>query len=175
MQDTLIVVDMQKDFITGSLGSKDAEAIVENVRGKVKSYYDAGKKIIFTKDTHKNDYLSTFEGTRLPVEHCIFGTDGWHITEDILKGIDCDASNVMVVKKMGFGYKYYAEIFDGGSVEVCGLCTDICVVSNALLIRSMFPSSEIIVDAKCCAGTTKDKHNAALDVMESCLIDVINR
>ena len=175
MQDTLIVVDMQKDFITGSLGSKDAEAIVENVRDKVKAYYDAGKKIIFTKDTHKNDYLSTFEGTRLPVEHCIFGTDGWCITEDILKGIDNDSPNIMVINKMGFGYKYYAELLGGGSIEVCGLCTDICVVSNVLLIRSIFPSSEIIVDAKCCAGTTKDKHNAALDVMESCLIDVINR
>lgn len=175
MQDTIIVVDMQNDFITGSLGSDDAQAIVNNVKDKIKAYYNAGKQIIFTKDTHTKDYLNTFEGTRLPIEHCVFGTEGWSLSDNILVGINGESKNILVINKMGFGYKYYAEILKGGSFEVCGLCTDICVVSNALLIRSIFPSSEIVVDAKCCAGTTKEKHNAALDVMESCLIDVINR
>ena len=168
MKSTLIVVDMQNDFIDGSLGTKDAVAIVDNVKRKIREYADAGKEIIFTRDTHYEDtYLDSFEGKHLPVKHCIKDTEGWQIAD----GIYVEGSKV--IDKLTFGYVSWNE-FNFKDVEICGLCTDICVVSNALIIRANNPEMDILVDAGCCAGVTPEKHNAALEVMKSCQIEIIN-
>lgn len=174
----LIVVDMQNDFITGSLGTKEAQAIVPNVKKKIEEYRNRGEKIIFTRDTHfKNNYLHSLEGKHLPIEHCIAGTYGWQIADGLTsyenKRID----------KYSFGYDQWdLNYFRGDNdempeeIELVGLCTDICVVSNALIIKAMLPqlcNIEITVDASCCAGTTPENHNAALTVMRSCQINVI--
>ena len=196
MKNVLIVVDMQNDFIDGPLGTKEALAIVPNVVNKIKEYRDAGHHIVFTKDTHEEDYLDTFEGTHLPVQHCIHGTTGWHIREEIFELFrDCDnRENIFTcVQKPTFGtyvwgsreFVVWAGVqikegkcipgleYIGGSIEICGLCTDICVISNALILRSMYPQTEILVDSSCCAGVTPEKHEAALEVMRSCQINVI--
>lgn len=162
---TLIVVDMQKDFIDGALGTKEAVAIVGNVKLKIAEYYEKGCQIIFTRDTHYDDYLQTNEGRHLPVEHCIKGTDGWQIAEG-LEVPDC-----IYVDKPTFGYVNWKE-FDLGDVELIGLCTDICVVSNALIIKALFPENNVYVDANCCAGVTPESHKAALTTMKMCQIIV---
>ena len=173
----LIVVDMQNDFITGSLGSEDAEAIVPCVRAKVKEYVDNEDVVIFTKDSHFESYLdNTLEGKMLPVEHCILETEGWKICDELQEFVD------YVCHKFTFGYLGWEDIIMYPqtaekvdlTIEICGLCTDICVVSNALILRAMYPNTRIIVDAKCCAGTTPEKHKAALEVMKSCQIEVYN-
>ena len=166
----LIVVDMQNDFVTGSLGTKEAQDIVPNVIDKVDEYWSNNDEIIFTMDTHSNDYLMTLEGINLPVKHCIKYTGGWGIIDQL---------NIYiydVVYKSTFGYLWEDEIsYDDQitSIELCGLCTDVCVISNALILRTMFPNTKIIVDSSCCAGTTPEKHKYALEVMKSCGIDVI--
>lgn len=172
MKKILIVVDMQNDFINGSLGTKEAVAIVPNVEKKIKEYKDDGQMIVFTQDTHFKNYMGTFEGKHLPVEHCIKDTDGWRIAECLEKaGKDCEH-----IEKNTFGYeewkKFKLEQYD--VIEVIGLCTDICVISNALAIRMFYPEEEIVVDAGCCAGVTPEKHKAALEVMKSCQITVID-
>lgn len=175
----LIVVDMQNDFITGSLGSKDAQKIVGNVINKIKEYKDNGDKVIFTRDTHYDNYLKTHEGKMLPVKHCIAGTEGWQIP-DIIDRAECEHIN-----KPTFGWDLWRLVIaDNGKVEtrqyamdnieIIGLCTDICVISNALILRSAYPEANIVVDASCCAGTSFEKHEAALEVMKSCQIEVIN-
>lgn len=193
----LIVIDMQNDFIDGSLGSPEAQAIVENVKNKIREYKNAGKHVIFTKDTHNEDYLDTFEGQHLPIEHCIHGTYGWRVRDDLID-IFKDCENLeeafTCVQKPTFGTFHWSRScflqwagisiregkevagleYHGGSVELCGLCTDICVISNALILRAMYPATDIVVDATCCAGVTVEKHKAALEVMKSCQIDVIN-
>lgn len=167
MKKTLIVIDMQKDFIDGSLGTKEAVGIVSNVEARIKEYADAGKEIIYTRDTHFEDtYMDSFEGRNLPVMHCIKDTDGWQIAE----GLYIEGSRV--IDKLTFGYVPWNE-FEFESVEICGLCTDICVVSNALIIRANYPEMEILVDASCCAGVTPEKHKAALETMRSCQIEVV--
>ena len=175
---TLIVVDMQNDFITGSLGSIVAETIVSRVVEKAKQPWD---QIIFTKDTHYDNYLDTFEGKNLPVKHCIYGTDGWEIC-DALKEI---ADRSIVIQKYTFGYLNWDDILNRSTkflsilrenediIEICGLCTDICVVNNALILRAIYPGMRIVVDPLCCAGTTPEKHEAALEVMRSCQIEMI--
>ena len=175
LSDILLVVDMQNDFITGSLGTKEAQEIVDNVINKVRGYTKEKKLIIFTKDTHyKSLYSNSHEGRYLPVEHCIQGTNGWEIEKNIL----AEVNNEMVryISKGSFG-KYYwdnAITEEFKSIEIIGLCTDICVISNALILRSRFPEAYIIIDASCCAGTSPEKHKEALDVMRSCHIDIIN-
>ena len=141
----LIVVDMQVDFISGALGSKDAEAIVPAVVEKVKSF---DGKIIFTRDTHHEYYLNTQEGRKLPVPHCIKDTDGWQICSELRPYGDA------IVDKLTFGSMELPQIIRnyGGpveSIELCGLCTDICVISNAMILKAAFPETKIIVDAKC--------------------------
>lgn len=169
MSKTLIVVDMQNDFIDGSLGTKEAEAIVGNVNKKIKEYEELGKKIIFTRDTHSINYLDTYEGQHLPVPHCIDNTAGWQISSKLdVKNI----KNAFLIDKPTFGWLKWDD-FDFESVEICGLCTDICVISNALIIRAIYPEIDITVDASCCAGSTPKKHKAALEVMKSCQIEVI--
>lgn len=162
----LIVVDMQNDFITGSLGTDEAVAIVPNVKKKIQEYVSAGNEIIFTRDTHDENYLETSEGKNLPVPHCIRGTFGWEIVEGL------EVPNCSYVNKPNFGWLYWNDKnFD--EIEIVGLCTDICVVSNALILKAMFPEIKITVDASCCAGVTPESHAAALTTMKMCQINVI--
>lgn len=172
----LIVVDMQNDFVTGSLGTEEAVKIVDAVVKKVNGF---DGQILFTKDTHEENYLDTMEGKLLPVKHCIEGTDGWDLVPE-LKGIQ-EKNGFQVYKKYTFGSQKLAEklqkINDSNpieSVELIGLCTDICVVSNALLLKAFMPEVPICVDAACCAGVTVEKHQAALATMESCQITLEN-
>ena len=165
----LIVVDMQVDFISGSLGSDLAKSIVENVVNKVKSFDGT---VIFTRDTHTKDYMNTQEGRRLPVPHCIKGTDGWQICDELKPFVKT------VIDKETFGsvelpelIKGYGEMID--SIELCGLCTDICVISNAMLLKAAFPEVPLSVDASCSAGVTVKSHNTALDAMKAVQIDII--
>ena len=170
---------MQNDFIDGVLGSDDARAIVPKVKEKIKEYQDNGDRIIFTQDTHYDYEFSIGEDITFSVEnkmippHCLYGTNGWNIPEDI------DVKNATHLRKNSFGSSLLCyEFFDDeatDTIEIIGLCTDICVISNALMLRSDCLCCRIIVDASCCAGTTPEKHCAALDVMESCLIEVINK
>lgn len=175
MKKILVVVDMQKDFVDGSLGTKEAVAITDNVARKIEGFEG---DIFVTYDTHFEDYLTSAEGKKLPVEHCIKGTDGWelyHTIWDALKGRTYKA-----VEKLTFGSVDLPNLIKDAagdeefSVELVGLCTDICVVSNALLLKASFPEAAISVDASCCAGVTPDTHNAALTVMKMCQIDVVN-
>ncbi len=163
---TLIVIDMQNDFISEALGTKEAVAIVENVKAKIKSYIDSGNEVIYTRDTHREDYLNTPEGKKLPVKHCIKNTHGWEIAD----GIYVDGCEIIDKETFGYidwGKKSFEEI------EIVGLCTDICVVSNALILKAAFPDVNITVDKSCCAGVTPESHNAALTTMQMCQIDVI--
>ena len=166
MRKTLIVVDMQNDFITGSLGTKEAQDIVQKVKNKIAEYQKRGDEIIFTRDTHQTDYLNTPEGKKLPVEHCIEGTVGWQIAE----GLEVDEA--VYIDKPTFGWTHWNDrTFE--EIEMVGLCTDICVVSNALILKATFPDVEITVEASCCAGVTPATHNAALETMKMCQINVI--
>lgn len=165
MKKTLIVVDMQNDFIDGSLGTKEAQAIVENVKKKIAEYQERGDEVIFTRDTHEEDYLETPEGKKLPVKHCIYGTKGWEIAEGL------ETSGCVCIDKPTFGWMRWSErSFE--EIELVGLCTDICVVSNALILKAAFPDVEITVDASCCAGVTPNTHKAALETMKMCQIQV---
>lgn len=175
MRKFLIVVDMQNDFVTGSLGSPGAQAIIPNIEKKIMNYFRDGEdEVIFTRDTHSENYLTTMEGKNLPVKHCIYGSDGWQIVPE-LKYLSKRADDVVNKESFGYndwideiGYHEYVE-----SIELVGVCTDICVVSNALILKTLYPEVEIIVDASCCAGTTPEAHQAALRVMQSCQITVI--
>ena len=166
MKKTLLVIDMQKDFIEGALGTKEAVAIVDNVKKKIEQYQANGDEIIFTRDTHQVDYLQTNEGKHLPVEHCIEGTDGWQIPQDL------QVENAIYIDKPSFGYMKWDE-YDLEEVEIVGLCTDICVVSNALIIKATYPEIKVTVDASCCAGVTPESHEAALTTMKMCQVEVI--
>ena len=166
MKKTLLVIDMQNDFIDMALGTPEAVSIVPKVIEKIKEYRKNGDEIIFTRDTHDENYLNTPEGRKLPVPHCIKGTKGWEIADGIY------VEGCKIIDKPNFGWpnwnKETLEI-----VEIIGLCTDICVVSNALIIKASFPEASVSVDASCCAGVTVETHNAALATMKMCQIDVI--
>lgn len=167
----LVVIDMQKDFVTGALGSEAAQAVVSKIDDKIKNGgYD---DVFFTFDTHFSNYSETLEGKKLPVPHCIKGTDGWNTA---LGFNGFNAGNM--VEKYTFGYteweKRFGEAENIESIEIVGVCTDICVVSNALILRALYPDTPIFCDASCCAGTSEDAHKAALTVMKSCQIDIIN-
>ena len=168
MKKLLIVIDMQNDFIDGALGTPEAEAVVEAVKDKIRSY--PPEDVIATMDTHGPDYLSTQEGAFLPVEHCIKGTEGWKIRPDIAELL----TEATIYEKPTFGSTRMAEAIrdmqDVEAIELVGLCTDICVVSNALLLKACMPEVRISVDASCCAGVTPEKHLAALETMRSCQI-----
>ena len=166
MKKTLLVIDMQKDFIDGALGTIEAVAIVENVKKKIARYQANGDEIIFTRDTHHADYLQTNEGKHLPVEHCIEGTEGWQIPEEL------QVPGAIYIDKPSFGYMKW-DAYELEEVEIVGLCTDICVVSNALILKASFPEKQVYVDSSCCAGVTVDTHNAALTTMKMCQINVI--
>lgn len=166
MKKTLIVVDMQKDFIDGALGTKEAEAIVENVKKKIESYNENGDEIIFTRDTHYDNYLETNEGKYLPVVHCIKDTEGWMINKEL------EVPGAIYIDKPSFGYMNWKD-YNLEEVELVGLCTDICVVSNALIIKATYPEIKVSVDANCCAGVTPETHKAALTTMKMCQVEVI--
>ena len=168
MKKTLIVVDMQNDFINMALGTPEAVAIVPRVKAKIDEYAAAGWEIIYTRDTHGPDYLQTPEGRKLPVEHCIRGTQGWQIADGLY------VEGCKVIDKPNFGWPNWREE-QLEQVELIGLCTDICVVSNALIIKATFPEAEVRVDAACCAGVTPATHQAALATMGMCQIDVIGK
>lgn len=175
MKHILIVVDMQKDFVDGALGTAEAVAIVENVAAKINAQVGP---IIVTYDTHSENYMDTAEGKKLPVPHCIKGTDGWHLNDRVAEALS--GKEYTPIEKPTFGsveLPALVETLAGGedfSLELIGLCTDICVVSNALLLKASFPEVPISVDAACCAGVTPESHKAALTTMGFCQIDVIN-
>jgi len=171
----LIVVDMQKDFIDGSLGSPQAQAIVPGVVGKIKEYVGRGDIVVYTQDTHYADYLDTQEGKRLPVVHCVENTEGWEIDRRLWEAVDF--SVLKGYRKNVFGSLELAQdiaAMDGiEEIELCGLCSDICVVSNALILKAALPETKITVDARCCAGVTEESHQAALATMKMCQVEVI--
>ena len=164
---TLIVVDMQNDFVDGALGTKEAEEIIENVKNKINEYYENGDKIIFTRDTHFDNYLETNEGKNLPIKHCVKDSDGWQIVEGL------EVENAIYINKPTFGYTEWSKYELGDEIEIIGLCTDICVVSNALIIKALYPEANVTVDSKCCAGVTPETHEAALKTMKMCQVNVI--
>ena len=170
MRNILIVVDMQKDFVTGALASAEAQAILPEVKAKISEYDRAGKEIIFTRDTH---------GKHLPIPHCIKGTDGWQICAELTDGI---ASEYKTVDKPTFGFLGWKDVIaseaaDGSDldIEMIGVCTDICVVSNALILKALYPEATVRVDAGCCAGVTPEAHAAALVTMRACQVDVTDK
>ena len=175
MKKILIVVDMQNDFIDGALGTAEAKSIVKNVQKKILSYEK--EDVYATLDTHTKEYLSTQEGKHLPVAHCIKGTEGWNPDKEI--------KNLILpnhcFEKGSFGSLNLAKAMqdlaqknkDGIAIELVGLCTDICVVSNALLLKAYLPEVPLTVDSSCCAGVTKAKHEAALETLRSCQVNVL--
>ncbi len=171
MKKLLLVIDMQNDFVTGSLGSKEAEKIVYNVKEKIEQYKSNNYNIIFTRDTHFENYLDTQEGKNLPVVHCVKGTNGHEIINEL------DTTGFEVIDKPSFGSIELSEKIAQGNyeeVELCGLCTDICVVSNAIILKAKLPETLISVNSKCCAGVTVESHNSALTTMKMCQVNVID-
>lgn len=174
MKHYLVVVDIQNDFVDGALGTKEAEGIINNAVKKIENF---SGEIFVTFDTHGEDYLDTIEGEKLPVIHCVKGTDGWQLNERIAEALkDKDYTSV---EKPTFGSLELPKLIKDSAneekfdVTLIGLCTDICVVSNALILKANFLDSEIYVDSSCCAGVSIATHNAALDTMRCCQIDVI--
>lgn len=173
MKKVLIVVDMQKDFVDGALGTKEAVAIVDNVAAKIKDFEG---DIIATYDTHDENYMNTQEGKMLPVPHCIKATEGWQLDKKVQTALE--EKEYKTVCKPTFGSVDLVEMIraydiENTEIELIGLCTDICVVSNALLLKANFPEMKLSVDASCCAGVTPEKHEAALETMRSCQIEVV--
>ncbi len=167
----LCVIDMQNDFIDGALGTKEAEAIVENVKNKIELYRKNGDTVIFTRDTHTEDYMNTQEGKNLPVPHCIKGSEGWEISKCL------DTASDKIIDKPTFGSfelaDYVASLENVSEIELVGLCTDICVISNALLLKAKLTETPIKVDSSCCAGVTPESHLNALNSMKMCQIDCL--
>ncbi len=178
----LVVVDMQNDFVDGALGTKEAVGIVPKVAERIQ---DFDGKVFYTRDTHEEDYLDTQEGKQLPVRHCIRGTAGWELCPEI-KRLQEEA-DAQVIDKPSFGsielgYAIRTYLMDEtvlsedrmDSVTLVGLCTDICVISNAMILKAFFPEVPVIVDAACCAGVTNERHRNALEAMKMCQIQVEN-
>ena len=169
MKKFLVVVDMQNDFIDGALGTAEARQILPRVKERVRLARGSGETVVFTRDTHADDYLSTQEGRLLPVAHCIRGTEGWQLAEGLAK------EGERIFDKPAFGSCDLARFaVEGGfaEAELIGVCTDICVISNALLAKAFLPEAEVAVDAACCAGVTPESHRTALAAMKSCQITV---
>ena len=170
MKKAIVVVDMQKDFIDGALGTKEAQEMLPRMEAKLSAAQAAGTKLVFTMDTHGEDYLATQEGRRLPVPHCIRGTEGWEIAASLQPFVRAAAA---VVEKPAFGStELPALLEDCDEIELVGLCTDICVISNALVLKAFYPEKKISVDASCCAGVTVESHEDALRAMKMCQVDV---
>lgn len=172
MQNVLVVVDMQNDFIDGALGTKEAVEIVPRVREKILGFKGP---VLFTRDTHQENYLKTQEGRRLPVAHCIEGSEGWQIRKEL-----DELRKLPAIDKPAFGSTELMEVLRAmdaleriSSVTLVGLCTDICVISNALLVKAALPEVKVQVQADCCAGVTPESHQTALAAMKTCQIDII--
>lgn len=172
MQDILLVIDMQNDFIDGALGTKEAQSIVPNVKKKIEGFHGP---VLFTRDTHETFYLETQEGKNLPVPHCIRGTDGWQIRPelDALRTTAPIDKDTFGSTDLGGELVSMNEEEEIGSITLVGLCTDICVISNALLVKAYLPEVPIFVDAACCAGATPPAHENALSAMEACQITIL--
>lgn len=169
MKKVLVVVDMQNDFVDGALGTKEAQKIVPLLKKKLAKEREDKTEIIFTKDTHESDYLTTQEGKNLPVEHCIRGTDGWELISGIYE------NGELIIEKPTFGSVALVQyVSDADIIELVGLCTDICVISNALLLKAHYPDKEIRIDASCCAGVSEQSHQNALEAMKMCQIIIQN-
>ncbi len=188
----MVIVDMQNDFVTGPLGTPEAQAIVPKIVDKLEQADGSEYLVLFTKDTHQNDYMDTQEGKNLPVPHCIEGTPGWSIVKPIASYVDYSGKFLTYSAKNIIKGRFYKPTF--GSLElaaelrkICelpdvdveeiifmGVCTDICVVSNVLMTKAYCPEVLVTVDAECCAGVTPDRHVAALETMKSCQVNVIN-
>ena len=172
MKRLYVVVDMQKDFIDGSLGTREAQEMLPRMVDRL-TEIQARKDtdIIFTMDTHGSDYLETQEGKNLPVQHCIKGTDGWQIAAALQVFAE---RAVAIVEKPSFGYIGWQDIGKGyDEITMVGLCTDICVISNAMLLKAFFPEIRLRIDSTCCAGVTAESHNNALQSMKMCQMDII--
>lgn len=175
MSRMLVVVDMQRDFIDGALGSAQAQAIVPKVIEKIKGFKG---QVLYTRDTHDEGYLDTLEGKKLPVVHCVFGSDGWQLEEEI--GKLAKENNSLIFDKPAFGSLGLAGCLSGiakvakiDEIELVGLCTDICVISNALLLKATLPETNIVVDGSCCAGVTPESHETALKAMAACQVEIL--
>lgn len=171
----LVVVDMQNDFVSGALGSQDAQAIVKNVVDRVRCSADDGEKIVFTKDTHTENYLETQEGRKLPVPHCIVGSDGWELIPELRSYAD----GQLVIEKSTFGSRQLGECLAEldkkerlEQITFIGLCTDICVISNVMVVKAFLPEVPLVVEAACCAGVTPENHENALRALEVCQVTV---
>ena len=175
MKQFLIAIDIQKDFVDGALGTEEAAAMIPAAAARIRECRNAGYTLIATLDTHDQNYSGTAEGKKLPVPHCIRGTEGWKLHP----GVSGELEGCLTVEKPTFGSIRLPEVIrdvageEDFTIELIGLCTDICVVSNALLLKAHFPEIQISVRADCCAGVTPEKHKAALETMKSCQIDVI--
>lgn len=170
MKKVLVVVDMQNDFVYGSLGTVEGKEIVANVLEKVKDAKEEETDLVFTRDTHRDNYLETQEGKHLPVVHCIKDSEGWQIIECLRPYAE------KIIDKPSFGSMELAQLVTEkgyDDIELIGLCTDICVVSNALLLKVAMPEARIRVDASCCAGVSEETHQAALKTMETCQVEVV--
>lgn len=177
MAKILICIDCQVDFVKpeGNLSNENTIKIISNIVKRIEKARQNNEKVIFTQDTHYNSYLSTQEGQNLPIDHCIYEANGWKIVPEI------DTKNDLIFTKETFGsldlakflqiYNKNTEVID--SIEVCGVCTDICVISNCLILKAALPEVKIIVNPILCAGTSKRNHNAAIEVMKSCQIDIV--
>ena len=172
MKKLLVVIDMQNDFITGQLGSEEARAIVPNLVKKVEDAIAEGTEVIFTQDTHGDNYLNTQEGKHLPLKHCIKGTEGWNIIPQLAPFTE----GRTIVEKPSFGSLELGRIAAEGNydaIELVGVCTDICVISNARVLKAAVPEVPISVDELCCAGVSEASHEDALDAMRMCQIAVV--
>lgn len=170
MSKILIVVDMQNDFIDGALGTKEAVEIVPYVKNVIENF---DGKVFFTRDTHYDNYMQTQEGANLPVPHCIKGTYGWQIRKEL-----DELRKTEAIDKLTFGSSRLVEVLkeekDMESITFVGLCTDICVISNAMVVKAFYPEVPLIVDAKGCAGVSPESHNQALEAMKMCQIKIVN-
>ncbi len=170
MKKALIVIDMQNDFIDGALGTPEAQAIVFAVTERVRTAVENGEKVIFTQDTHHKNYLKTSEGKKLPIEHCVKPSHGWALASSLI----LYAKDAVVMEKPTFGATGLPQqVSDCDEITVIGLCTDICVISNAMLLKAFLPETRICVDSKCCAGVTPESHNRALEAMKMCHIEIL--
>lgn len=173
MQDILIVVDMQNDFIDGALGTPEAVTIVPKVAEKIRGF---SGRVIFTRDTHEENYLDTQEGKKLPVKHCIRDTEGWQISPQLTEfcGEQPMDKGTFGSVELGSLLRTANQEDPIASITLIGLCTDICVISNALLIKAFLPEVPVVVDASCCAGVTPESHKNALNAMKTCQIEIVN-
>lgn len=164
-----IVVDMQNDFCTGALANKDAVAIIPRIKAEIQAAKAEGANIIFTRDTHAENYMETGEGKHLPVKHCVKDTEGWQVVPELMEETD---EKTLFIDKTHFGFDGWKEfIKEGDEVVICGTCTDICVASNALALKTI-EGVEVTVIADCCAGLTPESHEAALKTMECCQCNI---